>query len=133
MTLGDRIRELRNGKGWTQGQLAHHARVSQQTIAKIETGNTDEPKTLPRIAAALGESVETLLGNVVRVARPAPAPRSSRTRGARSRWPFGFPFSRFEALPAPQKSQIEDLLWSKILQYEARRPPRPLPRQKRAL
>lgn len=59
--LKDRVKSLRKAKGWTQKDLAAEARVSQQTIWKIETGEAQESRKLPQIAAALGVSSEELL------------------------------------------------------------------------
>lgn len=61
LMLKDKIKKLRKAKGWTQTQLAKHARVSQQTIWKVETGKASESRKLPAIAAALGVSVEELI------------------------------------------------------------------------
>ena len=35
---GDRVRELRDGKNWTQGFLAEKADCSKKTIENIEAG-----------------------------------------------------------------------------------------------
>ena len=53
--LGRRLRELREGRGLTQEQLALAIGTSQPYIARIESGIT-EPRldTLQRLAAALG-------------------------------------------------------------------------------
>lgn len=53
MTLGERIREERERRGWSQADLGRRVRVSQVTIAKIETGATVKSKWLPEIMAAL--------------------------------------------------------------------------------
>jgi putative transcriptional regulator len=37
----NRLRELREERGWSQGALAEHADVSRQTINAIETGKYD--------------------------------------------------------------------------------------------
>jgi putative transcriptional regulator len=37
----NRLRELRETRGWSQGALAEHADVSRQTINAIETGKYD--------------------------------------------------------------------------------------------
>lgn len=51
-----RILELRNAKGWTQGQLAERAGgVRQATISDYESGQVNRPdlRILERIADAL--------------------------------------------------------------------------------
>lgn len=39
--MKNRLRELREERGWSQGALAEHADVSRQTINAIETGKYD--------------------------------------------------------------------------------------------
>ena len=48
----NRVRELRLGQGWTQGDLAERLEVSRQTIYAIENGRFDP--SLP-LALAIGE------------------------------------------------------------------------------
>jgi DNA-binding XRE family transcriptional regulator len=38
------LRELRNGKRWSQEQLATHAKVDKQTIHRIEKGKQAKPR-----------------------------------------------------------------------------------------
>lgn len=53
--LGDRIRELRDERGWSQAALAADVRVTAKTIGRIERGQTlSSPATLRRLAKALG-------------------------------------------------------------------------------
>lgn len=63
-SVGLRIKELREGRRLTQGQLAYLAKISRNHLWRIEKG--ERPKVgaeiLARIAAALGVSVEDLLG-----------------------------------------------------------------------
>ncbi|WP_305788242.1 helix-turn-helix domain-containing protein [Symbioplanes lichenis] len=52
--LGAAVRELREGRGWSQTQLAKAARMTQSAIARFEAGGT--VPTLPvleRLATAL--------------------------------------------------------------------------------
>jgi ribosome-binding protein aMBF1 (putative translation factor) len=53
-TLGKKVREAREARGWSQAQLAARVGISQPAIARLELGST-EPRvsTLHRIAAAL--------------------------------------------------------------------------------
>ena len=39
--MNNRVRELREGKGWSQGELAERLDVSRQTVNAIETGKYD--------------------------------------------------------------------------------------------
>lgn len=49
-----RMRELREGKGWTRGELARRARMDAATVGKIESGRLQPyPKQLVRLAKAL--------------------------------------------------------------------------------
>jgi len=52
-TIGSRVVKLRKLKGWTQGQLAKRASLTQQAISHVETGRRADPRTLSRIAEAL--------------------------------------------------------------------------------
>ena len=53
-TIGGRIEQVRIMRGLSQEELAKVANVSQQTISYIEQGKRDNPRSLNRIAAALG-------------------------------------------------------------------------------
>jgi transcriptional regulator with XRE-family HTH domain len=60
--IGDRIRALREGKGWFQEDLAKAARLTTRTIGRIERGEVDvRLSTLHRIAKALGHDAKDLL------------------------------------------------------------------------
>lgn len=54
VTLGRRIRSLRDAKGWSQERLAEHADLDRSYIAGIEVGARNPSlKALERLAAAL--------------------------------------------------------------------------------
>jgi transcriptional regulator with XRE-family HTH domain len=60
--IGDRIRALRDGKGWFQKDLAKAARLPVRTIGRIERGEVDvRLSTLHRIAKALGQPLDSLI------------------------------------------------------------------------
>lgn len=61
-TLRDRVKELREAKGWTQAQLAARAKVERSTIQNIESGRVQRPNSLAHVADALGVKVAELLG-----------------------------------------------------------------------
>ena len=63
MTTGEKIRQLRLEKGWTQSELAEKCGYSgKSVICKTETaGNNIGTKKLVRIAYALGVSPNTLV------------------------------------------------------------------------
>jgi len=55
MNLGDKIRELRDGFGLTQGQLAGFSSVSQGYLSQLENGEVKNPSAavLLRVAQAM--------------------------------------------------------------------------------
>jgi putative transcriptional regulator len=56
-----RMRELRERKGWSQGELAERLEVSRQTINAIETGKYDPSLPLAfRIAEIFGLPIEAI-------------------------------------------------------------------------
>jgi putative transcriptional regulator len=59
--LGNRLREARGAKGWTQAQLAARVGVSRKTINTVENG-VFVPSTVlaVKLASALEARVETL-------------------------------------------------------------------------
>lgn len=63
MTLGARVKERREGKGWNQGELARHAKVDRTLVSRIESGETPNPgaKVLKGLARALGCSIDYLV------------------------------------------------------------------------
>jgi transcriptional regulator with XRE-family HTH domain len=64
-SVGDRIRAVRNERGWTQDALAAAVGVSRSAVAQWETDRAGQVRTnLSRVAAALGVSVEYLLHGV---------------------------------------------------------------------
>ena len=61
-TVGDRIRNTRMERGWTQDFLANEVGVSRSAVAQWETDRAGQVRgNLSRIADALGVSVEYLL------------------------------------------------------------------------
>lgn len=61
--IGDRIRERRKDRGYSQAELAELANLNYVTISKYESGKVEPgAKALARIAAALGTTADELLG-----------------------------------------------------------------------
>jgi transcriptional regulator with XRE-family HTH domain len=61
--VGTRIKELREGQGLTQAQLAELARKSVETISNFERGKTAPSlKTLADLAAVLGGDLAHFFG-----------------------------------------------------------------------
>jgi transcriptional regulator with XRE-family HTH domain len=58
----NRLRELREARGWSQSGLALAARVSRTSVGKYERGTAHpRPETLKSLAAALGVEVSDLV------------------------------------------------------------------------
>ena len=59
--MNNRVRELREGKGWSQGELAERLDVSRQTVNAIETGKYDPSLPLAfRLAKLFRKTIEDL-------------------------------------------------------------------------
>jgi transcriptional regulator with XRE-family HTH domain len=57
-----RLKELREGRGFTQEQLAKQAKVSRAYLSRLEMGRHDPPLSrLRNLAKALGVPVTALL------------------------------------------------------------------------
>lgn len=54
--MDNRLRELREAKGWSQGELAEQLEVSRQTVNALETGKYDPSLPLAFRIARLFES-----------------------------------------------------------------------------
>jgi repressor LexA len=64
MTIGERIKEKRKEKGWSQRELAARMGYSHHsTLARIETGQVDVSQTrIVQFAEVLGVSIAYLMG-----------------------------------------------------------------------
>jgi putative transcriptional regulator len=59
--MESRVRELRERRGWSQGELAEQLAVSRQTVNAIETGKYDPSLPLAfRIARLFGQPIERI-------------------------------------------------------------------------
>ena len=59
--MNNHMRELREAKGWSQGDLAAQLAVSRQTINAIETGKYDPSLPLAfRIARLFRQPIESI-------------------------------------------------------------------------
>ncbi|HTH67819.1 MAG TPA: helix-turn-helix transcriptional regulator [Rhodanobacter sp.] len=59
--MNNRVRELRNERGWSQADLAAQLNVSRQTINAVETGRYDPGLPLAfRIATLFGRPIESI-------------------------------------------------------------------------
>ena len=68
--MKNRLKELRQAKGWSQGELADLVDASRQTINAIEADKYDPSLPLAfRLAALMDEPVEQIFFNPFRRAR----------------------------------------------------------------
>ncbi|MBN8791829.1 MAG: helix-turn-helix transcriptional regulator [Stenotrophomonas nitritireducens] len=59
--MNNRLRELRETKGWSQGELAERLEVSRQTVNALETGKYDPSLPLAfRIARLFDARIEDI-------------------------------------------------------------------------
>lgn len=59
--MNNRLRELREHRDWSQGQLAERLDVSRQTVNALETGKYDPSLPLAfRIARLFGTPIESI-------------------------------------------------------------------------
>ena len=59
--MNNRLRELRDARGWSQGELAERLVVSRQTVNALETGKYDPSLPLAfRIARLFDEPIESI-------------------------------------------------------------------------
>jgi len=59
--VNNRLRELRDAHGWSQGELAERLDVSRQTVNALETGKYDPSLPLAfRIARLFGQAIESI-------------------------------------------------------------------------
>ena len=59
--MNNRMRELREAQGWSQGELAERLEVSRQTVNALETGKYDPSLPLAfRIARLFGQPIEAI-------------------------------------------------------------------------
>ena len=76
--MNNRLRELREVQGWSQGELAERLEVSRQTVNALETGKYDPSLPLAfRIARLFDLHIEDVflpVGDVLPPLEPPPAP-----------------------------------------------------------
>ncbi len=59
--MNNRLRELRDARGWSQGELAERLEVSRQTVNALETGKYDPSLPLAfRIAKLFDAHIEDI-------------------------------------------------------------------------
>lgn len=60
--IGQRIREIRKKKGWSQERLSEEIDVAVAYISRIERGDQVSLKRLAQISKVLGTTLEYLIG-----------------------------------------------------------------------
>lgn len=80
-TIGDRIREVREGHGWTQDRLATETKISKGFLSEVENNKRNiSTEYVLRIATVLGASLDYLLkgesGREERERAPVTIPRA---------------------------------------------------------
>jgi putative transcriptional regulator len=59
--MKNRVRELRETRGWSQGELAEHLDVSRQTVNAIENGKYDPSLPLAfKLARLFKQRIESI-------------------------------------------------------------------------
>lgn len=81
---GEKIKEMRRDRGWSQATLADRARLSESTIKNAETGRTKStyPETLRRISEAFGLQKS----DEITIASHDERPRAARLAAHRQRY-----------------------------------------------
>lgn len=116
-TLGSRVKELRDARGWSLREAAARMNVSKSMLSKIENGLTSPTATiLGRVAEGFGFSISQLIGGAERAGDVIVLPRAEQpvfrvpTSGfeRRSLSPFALSGSRVDfvvnTLPPKQSS-----------------------------
>lgn len=104
--LGERIAQLRKEQNQTQAQLAEAIGTTQQQVASYEVARLRVPASmLPRLARALGVSIEVLIGEDQRpAAKRGPTPKLQQQ------------LERISALPKPKQRAVMEVLEAMLAQ-----------------
>lgn len=110
--IGHRVKELRETRGWSLGQLAAYSKVSTAYISRLEAGLVPRPSAmmLNRLAGALGVSLTYLLTGERPEERPLPEFHAYVSR-------------KFRDNPAAMREALIKVYeaWQSVLQEEAER------------
>lgn len=107
MTLGQRLKTLREQRQLSQVELARKAHLTQPALSRIEVGGVKQPRlaVLQRLAEALGVPVGYLLGE---------------TGGAGAKEPMlGELIQTYESLAARERGQMVD--YARFLKMQQKR------------
>jgi|RhiMethySRZTD1v2_1073278.scaffolds.fasta_scaffold655966_3 transcriptional regulator with XRE-family HTH domain len=63
-TFGERLKRIREQRGWSPSELAERSGVPYETIYRVERGTHQEPRVsiAAKLARALGVSLDVLAG-----------------------------------------------------------------------
>lgn len=105
--LGSRIAQLRREQNLTQQQLAELLGTAQQQVASYEVARLKVPVSmLPRLARALGVSLEALIGETEPPAKRGPTPKLQRH------------MERITQLPKPKQRFVLEMLETVLAQAD---------------
>lgn len=105
--LGSRIAQLRREQNLTQQQLAELLGTAQQQVASYEVARLKVPVSmLPRLARALGVSLEALIGETESPAKRGPTPKLQRH------------MERITQLPKPKQRFVLEMLETVLAQAD---------------
>lgn len=119
MTVGERIKELRQEKGYTLLQLAEQIGVSEATMQRYESGKIKSisPDTLSKLADALGTTGSWLLGEHEQTAKNAVTVELSSTESMLLKMYRAFSSSDKDII----RSMIMRINESRLKEYEMER------------
>lgn len=80
MTIGERLKELRKQRGYSQEDVAKLLGIGRTTYLKYESGENKPSRKLKELASLFGVTTDYLLGR-----EPAPAGRPAASESARER------------------------------------------------
>src|SRR5438094_672225 len=86
MTLGEKLKALREARGWSQHELAQRAHVRQALVSELESGKKEDTtgSVFRRLARALHVSVDYLVGMYNGTADPSPCPGEALSCGGKT-------------------------------------------------
>ena len=86
MALGEKLKDLRERRGWSQHELARQAHVRQALISALETGKQVDTtgSVLRRLARTLGVTMDYLGGMYNGTVDPSPCPGEALSCGGKT-------------------------------------------------
>jgi transcriptional regulator with XRE-family HTH domain len=129
-TIAERMKELREARGWSQEQLAEKAGVTQGTIGNIESGLRKQPRQLLALAKALDVEPDWLQSGQgpmrlhpaaadqlrFSISEPAPSPYADSVTISDTDWDM---LVAFQELPEDERLQLARETMDKASKYKA--------------